>query len=179
MPSKDVFEERERKKSALHTWLMSQPQEVLVKSLLVGVVSPHTLETIVKQERKKHDKEQGVVPTYNNLQVNGSVDGVKIGLRVFTTDGRRTAKVIGFEPAPPPATPRVSPRLQECAAGSSSAAALSSRCLAAVAVATPAKKRENAIRGRHLPGFARFAPRLTLRYRKHSALSTFHSTTTR
>jgi len=79
---------------------MSQPKEVLVESLYRGVISAQRLEAIVKQERKEWDRQNNEAPAYKNLQVHGSVDGVKIGLRVFSSDGRKAGKVVGFEPSP-------------------------------------------------------------------------------
>ena len=98
--AKSSEERRNDKKVALWEWLMSQPKEVLVESLYRGVISAQRLEAIVKQERKEWDRQNNEAPAYKNLQVHGSVDGVKIGLRVFSSDGRKAGKVVGFEPSP-------------------------------------------------------------------------------
>jgi len=129
-------EQRQRKKDALRDWLSSQPNEVLVESLMRGVLSPSTLAEIVKAARKAYDEEHGNKPNYKNLQVDGNVDGVKIGvngLRVFTSDGRKAGKVIGFEPAPPPPAPRVSPRLASNNAGGSPGPSSAVAVVAAIA----------------------------------------------
>ena len=73
-------EQRQRKKDALRDWLSSHPNEVLVESLMRGVLSPSTLAEIVKDARKAYDEEHGNKPSYKNLQVDGNVDGVKIGV---------------------------------------------------------------------------------------------------
>ena len=156
----DFEKQRQSKKDALRDWLASQPNEVLVESLLRGVLSPSTLAEIVRSVRKAYDEEHGNIPSYKNLQVNGTVDGVKIGLnglRVFTSDGRQAGKVIGFEPAPLPAPPRVSPRFASDSPGGSSGA---SSAIAGASTASPKTEPSVKAQGKR-PAKAMPAPKVT------------------
>ena len=156
----DFEKQRQSKKDALRDWLASQPNEVLVESLLRGVLSPSTLAEIVRSVRKAYDEEHGNIPSYKNLQVNGTVDGVKIGLnglRVFTSDGRQAGKVIGFEPAPLPAPPRVSPRFASDSPGGLPGA---SSAIAGASTASPKTEPSVKAQGKR-PAKAMPAPKVT------------------
>ena len=99
------MEQRQRKKDALRDWLSSQPNEILVESLMRGVLSPSTLAEIVKAARKAYDEEHGNKPNYKNLQVDGNVDGVKSGVN-------------GFESTPVTAVRWQGDRLRACSSAS-------------------------------------------------------------
>ena len=105
--SREVWDVREERKRGLRGMLESQPRDMLVASLLRGVLSPETLKSIVEDERREFDLRQqaSTCPTYDNLVTTGRIEGVKVGrqdgLKVFRgpPGGVQVGRVIGFLPA--------------------------------------------------------------------------------